>query len=109
MKREVHNAPNSKSARQLLEVFTLEEVAEILKISPEQVIALAKLEGFTLPNVVVVCFRTGRRFVARGWRGAYRKAQIVGLTDWGWWRAEYLAAWEEMNGRIFQNGSTPAE
>ena len=70
---------------EMAELLTAEQIADRLLVDPEDVAEV--LERFRLRAVdwIVQCNRTGRWWVARTQRGAYRRVCVQGLTDWDCW------------------------
>lgn len=79
--------------RAMFENHDVREIARILKIPQEEVEDIwDRLHGGRC-DVVLRCNRTGRIWWPRSWRRAYYIVCLLGLTDWGWWRAEVWNAW----------------
>ena len=66
----------------MAETFSADEIAAMLHMDAEDVADI--LERFRPRRLdwIVLCRRTGRWWVARTQRGAYRRACLEGLTDW---------------------------
>ncbi|SIS98286.1 hypothetical protein SAMN05421772_11117 [Paracoccus saliphilus] len=49
----------------------------------------ADIEDIATSTTVVMlrCNDTGHEWRTTGWRGAYRRVCLLGLTDWDWWPA----------------------
>jgi hypothetical protein len=77
---------------EMAELLTAEQIAELLLVDEEDVAEI--LERFRPRAVdwIVQCNRTGRWWVARTQRGAYRRVCLEGLTDWDCWGAPRGAA-----------------
>ena len=67
---------------QIAQTKSAAEIADILDMEEDEVIAAIERSGRTLPRMIVTCEKTGRHWPARSERGAYRLAQIKGLVDW---------------------------
>lgn len=61
---------------------TIDQVAADLRIDPAEVEAIAN----TGTAVILRDNDSGREWRTLGWRGAYRRVCMLGLTDWDWWR-----------------------
>lgn len=75
-----------QTVAQMLDRYSSGQVAHLLGISEDDVFAIME-GGRSVAQVVVRCNRSGRTFTARSWRGAYFRAQLLGLADWDWWQA----------------------
>ena len=61
------------------------DIAERLGITCIQVEEILEVAGVkTTAPVVIMCNRTNRRWMCRGWRSAYLRSCVLGLTDWEW-------------------------
>lgn len=68
--------------RNMLTTRSIDRVAADLRLDTAEIEAVAS-SGTV---IVLRCNDTGREWRAGGWRGAYRRACMLGLTDWDWWR-----------------------
>lgn len=74
--------------RNMLTTRSVEQVAADLRLDPAEVEAI-------INSGTVIVLRdndTGREWRTGGWRGAYRRVCMQGLTDWEWWRENRGAA-----------------
>ncbi|RJE81296.1 hypothetical protein [Paracoccus sp. JM45] len=68
------------AVRRMLATRSVEQVADDLRVDPAEIEAMASGGK----GVVLRCNDTGREWRLSGWRGAYRRVCLLGLTDWDW-------------------------
>ncbi|MDN5567694.1 MAG: hypothetical protein L0G27_02900 [Paracoccus sp. (in: a-proteobacteria)] len=68
--------------RRMLATRSVEQVAADLRVDPAEIEAIANGGS----AVMLRCNDTGREWRVSGWRGAYRRVCLLGLTDWDWSR-----------------------
>lgn len=75
-------ATTQRRIRDMGKTMTPDHIAGVLGMDTEDVEAIFEAAGAKLVAYTVECRRTGRTWNARSERGAYRLAQIKGLTEW---------------------------
>ena len=73
----------ARRVAQMLVHSTPAQIAGILNITEEEVLAMLAKAGRTAPpRFAAVCRRTGRTITAHSERGAFLKAQIAGFAEY---------------------------
>lgn len=67
---------------QLAESHSAAEIADKLGIDEEEVLKALEASGKKLPRLLLRCLRSNRTWPVRSERGAYRLAQLKGLTTY---------------------------
>lgn len=72
------------AARMARHGATIDSIMAKAGVAEDEAAEAIAAAGRTTPaTLTIVCHRSGRTWSARSARGAYLRAQILGLTDWG--------------------------